>query len=98
MAFGPSIDSARRGANRFWQARTGDGPIARVAWTLLAILLAIPIALFMLVFLLILVGTAVALVLIGWIRRSLFGPGVATRVPDEPGRENVRVVRRTNVG
>jgi hypothetical protein len=97
MSFGPYIHVTRQHAGRFWQARTGDGPIARALWTLLAILLAIPIAILMLAFVLILVGTAIALVLIGWLRRSLFGgPRPATDPSDarDSGRENVRVIRR----
>lgn len=94
MSFSPYIHVTRQHAGRFWQARTGDGPIARALWTLLAILLAIPIAVLMLAFVLILVGTAIALVLIGWLRRSLFGPPRAATAPTDPGRENVRVIRR----
>lgn len=97
MAVGPYIHVTRQHAGRFWQARTGDGPVARVLWTLLAVLLAIPIAILMLVVVVVLVGTAIALLLIGWVRRALFGdprPSTAPGDAGDPGRENVRVIRR----
>jgi hypothetical protein len=102
MAFGPSIDMTRRAAGRFWQARTGDGPIERALWSILAILLAIPIALVMAVFVLFVVGIGLALFLVGKVRRA-FGGGRGTSARDGDdgpgsGRENVRVVRRPDAG
>ncbi len=97
MAFGPYIDMTRRGAGRFWQARTGDGPVERALWTVLALLLAIPIAVVIAVVLLLAVGLGLAMVLTGRIRRAFAG-GQGPSEPADPGRENVRVVRRPDVG
>lgn len=103
MTFGPSMDSTRRAAGRFWQARTGDGPIERTLWSILAILLAIPIALVMAVFVLFVVGIGLALFLVGKVRRA-FGGGSGPRGEDGAddgagsGRENVRVIRRADAG
>jgi hypothetical protein len=100
--FTPTIDAARRTAGRFWRVRAGEGPVARVLWSLLAILLAIPIAIIMVVFVVLLIGFAIAMILVGKIRRLFGGGGMpgSGRSADarDPDRENVRVVRRSVTG
>ncbi len=96
--FSPTIDAARRTAGRFWRVRAGEGPVARIFWSLLAILFAIPIAVIMIVFVVLLIGFAIAMVLVGKIRR-MFGGGPSgprgESDASDPDRENVRVVRRS---
>jgi hypothetical protein len=96
--FTPTIDAARRTAGRFWRVRAGEGPVARVFWSLLAILFAIPIAIIMFVFVVLLIGFAIAMVLVGKIRRMLGGGPRGPQgepAPSDPDRENVRIVRRS---
>lgn len=100
----------RDAANQFrvkppWRVREGAGPFERALVATLTFLLAVPIALLLLALGLLLLfaflGCAalfVAFALAMWVVRRIFGLGpkrVRIRpVPEEDGRENVRVIAR----
>ncbi|MDI9404997.1 MAG: hypothetical protein QM516_14105 [Limnohabitans sp.] len=88
-----------------WRVREGAGPLERAMIATLTFLLAVPIALLLLaigiVLLFAFLGCAallVAFALAMWVVRRVFGVGskrVRIRpVPEEDGRENVRVIAR----
>ncbi|MDZ4828572.1 MAG: hypothetical protein SGJ09_00050 [Phycisphaerae bacterium] len=90
-----AASTAQGAARAWWRARFGGGRVRAVFWSIVIVLLAIPIVALFILVIAILVAVAIAASIVGGIRNALGGQRSLRRAEPRDGRENVRVIGRT---